>query len=223
MKLREIRQLPGVELDSLLVRIPFLKELRQRDEEQLQLLLGYSCLVELAPGETIMRRGEKGSWLYFLLKGELEVYRDEPEPGRHLSTITPGELFGDLALLCNLERKATVAAPASRGATLFACDFAPFGTLDQFSRVSLGTKILLYRTVLHSVRWRLEVNRMRQPRHPLVQELLRVPVYAGCRDGIEELHALDQQAQALAALLERWNQGEGSGDTSLMAAPAPRP
>lgn len=209
MNIKEIRLLPAAELTTLLGRIPFFKELRLRDEQQLQLLLTYSCLVELMPGETIMRRGQKGTWLYFLVKGQLQVYRDEPEQGRELSTITPGELFGDLALLCDHERKATVAAPADRSALLFACDFKAFGALDNFSQVQLSTKLLFYRTVVHSIRWRLEVNRMQQPQHPLVAELLKVPVYSGVRDGIEELRAWHRQAQSLATILERWNRDLG--------------
>jgi CRP/FNR family cyclic AMP-dependent transcriptional regulator len=209
MKIIEIRQVPAAELKALLGRIPFFKELRQRDEQQLQLLLTYSCLVELVPGETIMRRGQKGTWLYFLIKGELAVYRDEPEPDAVLNVITPGELFGDLALLFDRERKATVAAKGDRGALLFAFDFKAFGDLTNFSQVSLATKLLFYRTLLHSVRWRLEVNRIEQPRHALVLELLKVPVYLGPKDGVEELQALHAQAQTLAGLLERWNQDVG--------------
>jgi CRP-like cAMP-binding protein len=204
MRIKEIRLLPEAELAGLLKRIPFFKELRLRDEPQLQLLLTYSCLVELEPGETIMRRGQKGTWLYFLIKGALQVFRDEPG-AELLSTITPGELFGDLALLWDHERKATVAASAERGALLFACDFKAFGELDNFSQVQLSTKLLFYRTVVHSIRWRLEVNRMQQPQHPLVAELLRMPVYSGVRDGIEELRACHRQAQSLALILERWN------------------
>jgi CRP-like cAMP-binding protein len=208
MKIKEIRLVPEAELAGLLTRIPFFKELRVRDEPQLQLLLTYSCLVELEPGETIMRRGQKGTWLYFLIKGTLQVYRDEPG-AELLSTITPGELFGDLALLWDYERKATVAAPAERGAILFACDFKAFGELDNFSQVQLSAKLLFYRTVVHSIRWRLEVNRMQQPRHVLVAELLKMPVYSGARDGIDELRACHQQARSLATILERWNSDLG--------------
>lgn len=219
MKIIEIRQVPVAELNTLLARIPFFKELKQRNEQQLQLLLTYSCVVELMPAETIMRRGQKGTWLYFLIKGELEVFRDEPKPGAALNVITPGELFGDLALLFDHERKATVAATRDRGALLFAFDFKAFGELTQFSQVSLPTKLLFYRTLLHSIRWRLEVNRIEQPRHPLVSELLKVPVYLGPKDCADELVALHEQAQILAALLERWNQDSGK-PTNLVVAGA---
>lgn len=207
MNIKEIRQISDDELATLLARIPFFKELRLRDKGQLALLLTYSCLVELVPGETIMRRGQKGTWLYFLVKGKLNVYRDEPKPNDEINVITPGELFGDLAQLGDHERKATVAASPERGALLFACDFKAFGALDNFSQVHLSTKLLFYRTVVHSIRWRLEVLRMEQPQHPLVSELLKMPVYSGARDSFEELRALHQQACNLAEILERWTQG----------------
>lgn len=220
MNIKEIRQVPAAELTALLARIPFFKELRLRDEQQLQLLLTYSCLVELAPGETIMRRGQKGSWLYFLVKGELQVYRDQPDPTAALNTITPGELFGDLALLFDSERKATVAASPARPALLFACDFRAFGELDHFNQVTLSTKLLFYRTLVHSIRWRLEVGRMEQPQHPLVVELLKAPVARGARDSLEELRSLHEQARYLAQLLERWNQGGGELFVASAGAPS---
>lgn len=223
MKIKEIRQVPSTDLSTLMGRIPFFRELGQRDPAQLQMLLGYSCLVELDAGETIMRRGQKGTWLYFLIKGELEVYRDEPVAAQRIGAITPGELFGDLALLCGHERKATVAAAPRRGALLFACDFAPFDPLEYFAAIHLSTKILFYRTVLHSVRWRLEVSRREHPDQTLVQELMRVPVYGGPKDGLEELRALHRQAQALADILERWNRAETPLSQLFVTAPMPSP
>jgi len=210
MNIKEIRHIPRGELALLLTRIPFFKELRLRDEDQLQLLLTYCCLVELAPGETIMKRGQKGTWLYFLIKGKLTVYRDQVDPAQAINSITPGELFGDLAQLCDHQRKATVAASSERSALLFACDFKAFGDLDNFTQIHLSTKLLFYRTVVHSIRWRLEVLRMEQPEHALVVELLKMPVFAGQRDSIDELHALHQQAQCLAGILERWNSDNGT-------------
>jgi CRP/FNR family transcriptional regulator, cyclic AMP receptor protein len=217
MNIKEIRQVPNSELTLLLTRIPFFKELRLRDEAQLQLLLTYSCLVELAPGETIMRRGQKGTWLYFLIKGKLIVYRDQVDPAQAINSITPGELFGDLAQLCDHQRKATVAASEDRSALLFACDFKAFGDIDNFAQIKLSTKVLFYRTVVHSIRWRLEVLRMDQPEHPLVNELRKLPMFGGARDSLEELHALHTQAQYLASILERWNRDNGTSGELFVA------
>ncbi|MDY0005629.1 MAG: cyclic nucleotide-binding domain-containing protein [Spongiibacteraceae bacterium] len=217
MKIRELREL-GSGLDKLVQRIPFVRELRASDPEQFQLLMTYCCLVDLAPGEVIMRRGEQGSWLYFLIRGRLNVYADQPLPSAVINHITPGELFGDLALISEQQRKATVAADSDeRGAQLFACDFKPFGALMDFHSLRLSTKLQFYRTMVHSIRWRLEVNRMASPGHPLVADLRRVPVFSGARGGIAELQALHQQASVLAALLEHWNSARSSADGLLIA------
>ena len=210
MNIKDLSGYQQHELESLLSRIPFFKELQLQSKPQLEVMLKSSCVVDLEPGETIMRRGDKGSWLYFLIKGRLSVYwdQDDTEP---LNTITPGELFGDLALLCNHERKATVAAEkGNKHALLFATDFKPFGDLGNFSVVDLSTKLTFYRTMVHSIRWRLEVNRMKDPSHQLATELRQVPVHAGEKGTQEELHSLAGQAQYLADVLDRWNSDGGN-------------
>lgn len=206
MKIKDLTQESEQEVAGLMRRVPFYNELLSDDPKQLGVLMKYSCLVELAPGETIMRRGDKGSWLYFLVKGRLAVYLDEASSGEPLNHITPGELFGDLALLCEHERKATVVAdPAAKSVLVFATDFKPFGDLTDFSRVSLKSKLLFYRIMVHSIRWRIEVNKMNQPDSPLVSELRQVPSFQGVKGSNEELLALHQQARYLAELLNRWN------------------
>lgn len=217
MKIKELTEFSSADVDAILRRVPFYKELQLRDVAQRAELLRYSCVVELDPGETIMRRGERGSWLYFLIKGELLVHLDESAPERVLNTITPGELFGDLALLCDQQRKATVtAASGDRKVVLLATDFKPFGDLLNFNRVSLGTKLVIYRTIVHSIRWRLEVKRMESPQHPLAAELRKVPTFAGERETVAELQSLHDQAIFLASLLDRWN-SSGDEPTDLVA------
>ena len=102
MKIKDLASYSEQELESLLARIPFFKELQLHNQPQLNILLEHSCLVELEPGEVIMRRGDKGSWLYFLIQGKLSVYFGDADD-KVLNHITPGELFGDLALLCDHE------------------------------------------------------------------------------------------------------------------------
>jgi hypothetical protein len=58
---------------------------------------------------------------------------------------------------------------------------------------------------------------MQQPRHPLVAELLKVPVYSGARAGIEELRAWHRQGKSLAIILERWNRDLGKADELFVA------
>ena len=205
MKIKDLSEYDNQEVAALVARIPFFKELQQRDESQLAVLLGYSSIVELESGETIMRRGDRGSWLYFLIKGRLAVYLDDPASAP-INYITPGELFGDLALLCDHERKATVVSdPAGRSSILFATDFKPFGGLEDFSTVTLQTKLRFYRTMVHSIRWRLEQKRLETRDADLAAELRRCPCFMGARDTLAELQSLCQQAAFLAGLLDSWN------------------
>lgn len=207
MKIKDLSKVDSTEFDTLLRRIPFYYELERADLDQFRELMGFSCIVDLEPGETIMRRGDRGTWLYFLIKGRLNVYLDPKMVGPVINTITPGELFGDLALLCEHQRKATVIAdPGMKEIRLFATDFKSFGQLADFSTIKLSTKLIFYRTMVHSIRWRLESNRIENPEHPLVNELRQIPLFVGEKDTVEELTALYEQAQFMADLLDRWNQ-----------------
>jgi hypothetical protein len=71
-------------------------------------------------GDAIVREREVGDRFYLLAEGELDVSID----GAHVRTLTPGEGFGEIALLRDGVRTATVVA---RGpATLYALERAPF-------------------------------------------------------------------------------------------------
>lgn len=223
MQITELDSLTEPERGRLLARIPVFKGLLEQQSADLPLLLTASCLVELAPNETIMRRGDSGRWLYFLVRGGLAVYGGSRVEGEPLNYISPGEMFGDLAWLgANNQRRATVAAePEGRGALLFACDFRVFGELEDVSRISLVTKLRFLQAVVHSIRWRLEPLRMQQPQHPLQAELRRVPTFEGERGSLDELLALHQQALFLADLLERWNSARGAVPFKLPSALSP--
>jgi NADH dehydrogenase len=61
------------------------------------------------PGEPIFRQGDWGDKIYIIMKGEVEIAREEPGKGEILLTKQgPGDCFGELALLSNAPRSATV-------------------------------------------------------------------------------------------------------------------
>jgi CRP/FNR family cyclic AMP-dependent transcriptional regulator len=64
-----------------------------------------------APGDTIVQQGQSGIALFVVLSGQVRVSRKGAD-GREqaLRTIGPGGAFGEMALLSNLPRSATVAA-----------------------------------------------------------------------------------------------------------------
>ncbi len=218
MEIRELSKLSVDSIDGLLRGIPFYKEIRQQDSAQFEKILRYSKLVELQPGDVIMRSGDRGSWLYFLLKGRLVVHPEQAEENAPLNHIMPGELFGDLAMLSNCERRATVSADAScKKSVLFATNFASFGDPLDFSVINLQTKLVLYRMMVHSIRWKLEVNKMDNPKHVLIDEMRSVGIYIGKKGGEQELEALYNQACQLADLLIRWNESLSNASDIFVA------
>lgn len=62
--------------------------------------------VAVAPGQTVCRQGEEGDRFYIVAAGELEVAVDG-RPGR---TIDAGDVFGEISLLRDVPRTATVTA-----------------------------------------------------------------------------------------------------------------
>ncbi|XP_066992526.1 cGMP-dependent protein kinase, isozyme 2 forms cD4/T1/T3A/T3B isoform X2 [Anabrus simplex] len=62
--------------------------------------------VEYAAGSLIIKEGDVGSIVYVMEEGRVEVSRD----GKYLSTLAPGKVFGELAILYNCKRTATIKA-----------------------------------------------------------------------------------------------------------------
>jgi CRP-like cAMP-binding protein len=73
-------------------------------ETQLQLL-------HLSGGETLLRQGERGDCLYVLIYGRLRVFVEDPNGAELVvGEVAPGEIVGEMAVLSNEPRSATVRA-----------------------------------------------------------------------------------------------------------------
>src|SRR5699024_5619664 len=141
------------------------------------------------------------------LRGQLAAYADNTMSGDGLNYISPGEVFGALAMLRDNKRSACIAVgEASKGAIVAKLGGAEFQDIHNFTYFTLATKISFYRMLVHNIRWTLEVIRMQDPHHPAVVALRKVPIFNGEKATVAELEALSEQAHALAGLLHQWNQ-----------------
>jgi MFS family permease len=89
-------------------------------EPTLEALARSVVRVEAAPGEAVIREGEPGELFYIVESGEVEVTKD----GRHVAALGAGDYFGEIALLRDVPRTATVTAKSET--VLQALDRATF-------------------------------------------------------------------------------------------------
>src|SRR5262245_8436373 len=91
-------------LPAPLKAVPFLNSFT---DEQLDEVLNSSSLLQCDPGDVIIREGSIDSRIYVLLSGQLEVHVG----GKAVAGITrPGDVFGELALVNQDKRAASVIA-----------------------------------------------------------------------------------------------------------------
>jgi MFS family permease len=101
---------PGPELE-LLERVPLFAPLSGPALERLASQLE---TVHVRAGTNVITQGEPGELFYVVAEGQLDVFVD----GKHTRTLGPGDSFGEIALLRDVPRTATV--KATTDATLHA-------------------------------------------------------------------------------------------------------
>jgi len=99
---------------STLTSSPLLSEL---DSDLVRLLIDVGKLVHRGEEEIVFRQGDAGSSLYLILAGEVAVIWEGSGKVRgetkELARLRPGAFFGEMALLTNTSRSATVLATKS--------------------------------------------------------------------------------------------------------------
>lgn len=83
----------------------------------------------------MIRQGDDGNELYVIDEGKLECYKKFAGSAEEklLKTYLPGESFGELALLYNAPRAASIKAITET--TTFALDRATFNNIVKFSAI----------------------------------------------------------------------------------------
>jgi len=66
--------------------------------------------MRFSSGDTIFRQGDPADFVYVIAKGEVEVTREEAGEVKALARLSQGHYFGEMALLSDVPRTATVRA-----------------------------------------------------------------------------------------------------------------
>ena len=93
--------------EELLARVPLFKELEAQD---LRRLAAASHVETFSTGEAIVEVGEPGRSLYLVTEGQVQVLYPVRAEEFELARLGPGEFFGEMALLNEKPRSATVRA-----------------------------------------------------------------------------------------------------------------
>ncbi len=94
---------------ELLRRVPYFAEI---EPAKLKLLAFMSERVAFDAGKQLFRQGDPGDVAYLIIDGEAEVIAETPAGPVVLATLGANEIVGEMAILSNAPRSATVRAKA---------------------------------------------------------------------------------------------------------------
>jgi CRP-like cAMP-binding protein len=114
-------------------RIPLFAKI---EPAKLKLLAFTSEHVEFVEGEAVCREGEVGDAAYIILEGEADVLVETDEGPVRVAQVTRNDIVGEIAILCDVPRTATVQA-ASRVVTLRISKDGFFNLVTQFPQVGV--------------------------------------------------------------------------------------
>lgn len=127
----------STELIDLLIDIPIFDSL---DPDELRMIVKFMNVVEAKAKEIVFREGDRGDYVCFVADGVLDILK-RGEGGGYvvLSSLPRGRSIGEMAILDNFPRSATVRARSQ--ASLVTLSRSSFeGILDKYPRI--GIKIL---------------------------------------------------------------------------------
>lgn len=88
---------------DLLARVPLFKDLPRKTLQRLERIAVSRAFKK---GEDIVKEGDRGAGFFLITSGKVEILKG----GSQLNTLGPGDFFGEMALLDNHPRVATVRA-----------------------------------------------------------------------------------------------------------------
>ena len=103
---------------------------------KLKLLAFTSEQVEYMEGEVLFRQGDAGDAAYIVLEGAADILVDTPQGQVRVAQLGKNDIVGEIAILCDVPRTATVAA-ATRLLTLRVSKDGFFNLVTQFPQVGV--------------------------------------------------------------------------------------
>ena len=101
---QEITRL-GVEPDELLRKVPFFRE---TTEDDFLILSKKMQRISVSGREVVIQQGDKGDRLYLIARGVVRISREKDGKSTELTSLFAGDFFGEMALLHDDIRTATV-------------------------------------------------------------------------------------------------------------------
>ncbi|MBT3358322.1 MAG: cyclic nucleotide-binding domain-containing protein [Rhodospirillales bacterium] len=102
---QDVQQLSGIA--KTLAQIPLFAGL---DRSRLKLLVFTSDVVTYRAKETIIHQGDPGDDAFVILRGDAKVYISREGEERYIRTCSQNDVIGDLALICDMPRTASIIA-----------------------------------------------------------------------------------------------------------------
>ena len=95
-------------IEFLILNIPILAKLR---DKELRIIETYMNFIEVIPGEIVFNEGDRGDYVCFVVDGSLDVLiRSEAGESIVMATLSKGRSIGEMAVIDDLPRSATVKA-----------------------------------------------------------------------------------------------------------------
>ena len=119
---------------EMLRRVPLFAEI---EPAELKLIAFTSERITFDPGQYVFHQGDVGDAAYIIMEGDADVVIESPSGARSVAQVGRNELIGEIAILCDKPRTASIRA-RSRLVTLRISKDMLFRLLTEFPKMLLS-------------------------------------------------------------------------------------